>query len=69
MRKKMSQNNTSGYIGCGIISLLGIIFLPWVTIPVLILVAIGTYLKKKEKKQDQEDLEDIKNLLKKDGHL
>ena len=65
----MSQNNTAGYIGCGIIILLGLIFLPYVTIPILILTAIGAFINKKEKSQDQKDLEDIRELLKKDGHL
>ena len=65
----MSQNNTAGYIGCGIFILLGLIFLPYVTIPILILAAIGAFIQKKEKSQDQKDLEDIKELLKKDGHL
>ena len=64
-----NNNNTAGYIGCGIIFILGLIFLPYVTIPVGILALIGLCLHKKQKSQDEKDLEDIKALLKKDGHL
>ena len=66
----MSQNNnTAGYIGCGILAVAGLIFLPYVTIPLLILAAIGAWINKKEKNQDRQDLDDIKEILKKDGHL
>ena len=65
----MSDNNTGGYIGCGILFILGLIFLPYVTIPVGILILIGALINSKQKKQDEQDLEDIKALLKKDGHL
>ena len=64
-----NNNNTAGYIGCGIILILGLIFLPYITIPVGILALIGLYMQKKQKSQDEKDLEEIKDLLKKDGHL
>ena len=64
-----NANNTAGYIGCGIILILGLIFLPYVTIPVAILALIGHCMNKKQKSQDEKDLEEIKDLLKKDGHL
>ena len=63
------SNNTAGYIGCGIIFILGVIFLPYVTIPVGILALIGLCMNKKQKSQDEKDLEKIKALLRKDGHL
>lgn len=64
-----NDNNTAGYIGCGIIAVLGLIFLPYVTIPVGILALIGLCMNKKQKSQDEKDLEKIKALLKKGGHL
>ena len=64
-----NDNNTAGYIGCGIIAVLGLIFLPYVTIPVGILALIGLCMEKKQKSQDEKDLEKIKALLKKGEHL
>lgn len=64
-----NSNNTAGCIGCGIITILGLIFFPYITVPIAILALIGLCINKKQKSQDEKDLEAIKSLLKKGGHL
>lgn len=57
------------YIGCAVLFILGLIFPPYITIPVGILYLIGTIINAKKKSQDEQDLEDIKAALKKNGDL